>query len=92
MHKCIIAYITTLDPVQSLKFSAKKNRFSELGFSKFEFLNVLSTGFNTEDNLVDVHEVLDVVDVHEVLDVVDVHEVLDAGLPHVQPPFYNHEM
>ena len=74
MHKCIIAYITTLDPVQSLKFSAKKNRFSELGFSKFEFLNVLSTGFNTEDNLVDVHE------------------VLDAGLPHIQPLFYNHEV
>jgi len=44
-------------------------------------LNVLinlGTGFITDDDLVDVHEVLDD-------DLVDVHEVLDAGFPHVRP-------
>ena len=75
--KCISAYRTILDQVLISQFSA--TAFGQLGFSKFEFLNVLinlGTGFITDDDLVDVHEVLDD-------DLVDVHEVLDAGFPHV---------
>ena len=72
--KCISAYRTILDQVLISQFSAKTTGFGQLGFSKLEFLNVilnLGTGFITDDDLVDVHEVLDD-------DLVDVHQVLEA--------------
>ena len=60
--KCINAYRTTLDRVLISQFSTKTTGFDQLGFSKFKFLNViinLGTGFITDDDLVDVHEVLE---------------------------------
>ena len=59
--KCISAYRTTLDRVLISQFAAATTEFGQLGFSKFKSLNVLinlGTGFITDNDLVDVHEVL----------------------------------